>query len=309
MIGAEARSADLVVVGCGVAGLTAARFAAAHGVDVIAFEHMAPGGQIAAVDHISNVADFPEGVAGHDLGPLLQHRAEEAGVNFVFDTVERIGPIPNGFRVSAATTVVTAKAVIVAAGSHLRALNAPGESELTGRGVSHCASCDGPLFRGETVVVVGGGDSAFDEALVLAKDAADVVIVHAGAEPTAHRPNVERVSALPNVRVIGNGRVTAIEGDGAVQRIIFEKDGKTTAQACTGVFIYVGLDPNSAFLGALVDRDGRGAVLANGDFQTRTNGLFVVGDIRSGAIARLDSIASDAEKAAAAALQFLSTRG
>ena len=177
---------DVVIVGAGVAGLTAAMVAARHGVKVAVVDRMGVGGQISTAERIENFPGFPQGIAGHELGPLLHEQAEAAGAEFMLDTIESITPEGGRFLVRGADTL-QARAVIVAAGSAPRSLGIPGEKLFLGKGVSHCASCDGPFFKGEEVVVVGGGDSGLDEALVLAAHAARVTVVDRGAGLRAQR--------------------------------------------------------------------------------------------------------------------------
>ncbi|HWL48009.1 MAG TPA: FAD-dependent oxidoreductase [Sphingomonadaceae bacterium] len=301
------REAGLVVIGAGVAGLTAAAVAASHGADVLVIEQMAPGGQISTVEAIRNFPGFPEGIAGYELGPLLQQQAEEAGAAFQFDSVERIEADGARFRVIGAEGAVIAGAVIVAAGSRRRPLGVPGEADFTGRGVSHCASCDGGFFRGQPVVVVGGGDSAFDEAEVLAEQVGEVVIVHREAAPHARSSVRERVEALGNVRAV-SGDVVAIEGGDGVARVRWRAGDETVEQPCAGVFVYAGLDPASDFLGDLVARDQRGAIVTDAGLQTARPGLFAAGDIRSGAVALLASAAGEGATAALAAVRYLASR-
>ncbi|HTU11556.1 MAG TPA: FAD-dependent oxidoreductase [Allosphingosinicella sp.] len=306
MRGADPAPTDLLVIGGGVAGLTAAAAAAAHGLSVIVVERLTPGGQIATVERIRNFPGFAEVVAGFELGPLLQQQAESAGAMFTLDVVERVEHSAGGFTVIAAAARHNAKSVIVATGSTRKALGVPGESELHGRGVSHCASCDGPFFRDRIVVVAGGGDSAFDEAELLAEVAAEVLIVHAGSAPTAQKQSVERVARLHNVRCLGESRIAAIEGEAGVEAVIVEKGGRSLRQPCAAVFPQVGLTPNGAFLGALVERDARGGIIADAALQTLTRGLFVAGDLRSGCHAMLACVAGDGVAAALEAFRYLS---
>jgi thioredoxin reductase (NADPH) len=299
------QSADLVIVGAGTAGLTAAATAAAWGLQVLVIEHLAPGGQIATVDNIRNFPGFPAGIGGHELGPMLLQQAEEVGAEFLFDSVERIGRTDDGFVVTGAEQAVGAAAVLLAMGSRRRSLGVPGEEALEGRGVSHCASCDGQFFRGKVVAVAGGGDSAFDEAEILAEHAAQVVIFHHGPAPTAQSRTVERVTALPNVRVVAEADIVAVEGDAGVERIIVDLPTGRAVEPVSGLFVYVGLDPNSDIVLGLVERDEAGAIRADASFQTNCPGLFVAGDLRSGANALLSSVAGDGAAAAAATLRYL----
>src|SRR5664280_2196836 len=180
--------ADVVVIGAGIAGLTAAMIAAGHGMSTVVIEQLAPGGQVASIETIRNFPGFPDGIAGFELGPLLQQQAEAAGAVIQLDSVSAIAAGDGVYRVICSDEEIVARTVIIAAGSSLRKLGIPGEEEFSGRGVSHCASCDGPLFKGHAVTVAGGGDSAFDEALVLAGHAAEVIVVHRGSSPSA-RPS------------------------------------------------------------------------------------------------------------------------
>jgi thioredoxin reductase (NADPH) len=296
---------DVAVIGGGVAGLTAAATAAWAGLSVLVIEQLAPGGQIATVDRIGNFPGFPDGIGGYELGPSLQQQAEDAGAEMVADTVEAIAVADGGFAVAGAERSVTARALIVASGSRRKELVVPGEHALAGRGVSHCASCDGQFFRGGVVVVAGGGDSAFDEARLLAEHAATVIIVHRGPAPIAQQRTIAQVMALPNVTVLAETEIVAIEGENAVSGVVLASHGETRTQPCAGVFVYVGLDPNSGFLGDLVERDARGAVITTDGVATLTPGLFVAGDVRSGATALLASVAGDGARAALSASAYL----
>jgi len=300
------RETDLAIIGAGVAGLTAAQIAARHGIGVLVIEQLAPGGQISTVERIANFPGFAEGVAGYELGPMLQQQAEEAGADFQFDTIERIEAEGAGFRLIGFESEVLARAVIVAAGSRRRALDVPGEGDFEGRGVSHCASCDGPFFQDKPVVVVGGGDSGFDEAELLAGLASEVTIVHREAAPHAQQGTRDRVAALPNVRLVGNSEVVGIEGDEQVTRVRLRgADGASSELPCAGVFLYAGLVPASDFLGDFVARDAGGAIVTNTALETDRPGLFAAGDIRSGAAALLASAAGDGATAALAAVRHL----
>jgi thioredoxin reductase (NADPH) len=297
--------AEIVVIGGGVAGLTAAAVVANHGHNVLVIEQLAPGGQIATIDNIQNVPGFADGIAGYDLGPLLHKQAEDHGAYFLFDEVTQINQAPPGFTVQCATNTVTARAVIVAAGSHRRALGLANEEAFTGRGVSHCASCDGPLFKGQAVIVAGGGDSAFDEAETLAGCAASVTIVHRGGAPRAQKRTVERVAALANVSILANSEVEAIVGaDGVESVIVCTPRGETTLP-CGGIFVNVGLAPNTLFLRDFVNLDETGAIVTDSTLQSSRVGVFAAGDIRSGAVALLPCIAGDGASAAMSAIRFI----
>jgi thioredoxin reductase (NADPH) len=301
-------SVDLVVIGAGVAGLSAAATAASRGLRVLVFEQLMPGGQIATIGTIRNFPAFPGGIGGHEVGPLLLEQAEAAGAEFRLDTVTAIEPDGTEYRVVGGEQTIRARAIVLAMGSSRRALDAPGEKELEGRGVSHCASCDGYFFRDKAVVVAGGGDSAFDEAEILAEQAAQVTIVHRGARPVAQQRTLDRVSALPNVRILSEAEIVAVQGADEVESVLVRSMSGQTIEAASGLFVYIGLSPNSGIVANLVETDKDGRIMADEGFRTSRPGLFVAGDLRSGATELLASAMGDGAGAAVAAANYLTGR-
>jgi thioredoxin reductase (NADPH) len=301
--------ADVVVIGAGVAGLTAAMIAASHGVSTVVIEQLAPGGQVASIETIRNFPGFPDGIAGFELGPLLQQQAEAAGAVIQLDSVSTIAAGDGVYRVICSDEEIVARTVIIAAGSSLRKLGISGEDEFTGRGVSHCASCDGPLFKGQAVAVAGGGDSAFDEALVLAGHAAEVTVVHRGSSPSARPSAIAQLAALPHVRVISNAELVAIEGDSRVTGVVIRRGGETEQRPCRGVFAYTGLVPRTGFLQDIVVLDADGHIVTDLAMRASRPGLFAAGDIRAGSVNMLASVAGDAATAAISAVRYLQAAG
>jgi thioredoxin reductase (NADPH) len=299
------READVVVVGAGVAGLTAAMIAASHGVSTLVLERLAPGGQVATIEKIGNFPGFPDGIAGYEIGPLLQQQAEAAGAGVELETVSAIEAGEGGYRVICAGGEIAARTLIIAAGSTLRKLDISGESEFTGRGVSHCASCDGPLFRDQPVTVIGGGDSAFDEALVLTGFASDVTLVHRGPAPLARASAVALLSVLHNVRIVADAEIVAIEGDARVSEIAIRSGGEISRQPCRAVFAYVGLEPQTGMLKDFVALDAAGHIVTDMMMRTSRPGIFAAGDIRAGSVKMLAAVAGDAATAAIGAVQYL----
>jgi thioredoxin reductase (NADPH) len=296
---------DVVVIGAGVAGLTAAMIAAGQGVGTLVVEQLAPGGQVATIEKIRNFPGFSDGIAGYELGPLLQQQAEAAGALFQLDSVSAITPDGEVFRVICAGEEIVARAVIVAAGSSLRKLEIPGEAEFAGRGVSHCASCDGPLFKGQPVVVVGGGDSAFDEALVLAAHASEIILVHRGSAASSRAAAIAQLAALPNVRIISSADVVTIEGDTRVTGVTIRRGAAIERHPCRAVFAYVGLQPQTGFLQGLVALDAGSHIVTDLTMRTSRPGLFAAGDIRAGSVNLLAAVAGDAATAAISAVRYL----
>jgi thioredoxin reductase (NADPH) len=296
---------DLVIVGAGAAGLTAAILAPRYGLKVAVVERMAPGGQIVNADSIENFPGIPRAIPGHELGPLLHEQAEAAGAEVKLDMVEAI-EIAGAHRIVRGTTQAwRARAVIIAAGSALRALGIPGEEELRGKGVSHCASCDAPLFAGQDVCVIGGGDSALDEALVLARHAARVTVFHRDATPSAQQALIDRAAAARNIEMCPESLVEEILGQDAVTGVRVCTSGASRVHSVRGVFIYVGLEPNTQFLRGLLALDPAGHIETDAMMRTSVDGIFAAGDVRAGSVAQLAAAVGDGATAALAAFRYL----
>jgi thioredoxin reductase (NADPH) len=301
------RECELVIVGAGVAGLTAATFAGRHGLDCVVVEQLGAGGQIANAERIENFPGFPQGIGGHELGPLLQEQAEAAGATFILDSVERLETDGDHRIVRGASESLRGPAIIIAAGSRLRALPVAGAERFLGKGVSHCASCDGALFAGQDVCVIGGGDSAFDEALVLAAHASRVTILHRAPRPDAQRALSERVGACGRIEIIPEAVVEDILGEGSVSAVRWRHaaTGAVHTRAVRGVFVYLGLEPNTAFLRDMVALDAAGHIETDTMMRTSLRGVFAAGDIRRNSVAQLAAAAGDGATAAIAAFRYL----
>ncbi len=299
------RDFDLVVVGAGVAGLTAGMFAARYGLTVVVIDQIGVGGQIINAERIENFPGFPNALGGHELGPLLHEQAEAAGAEFMLDTVEAIELGGTHHVVRGASESWRARAVIVAAGSTLRPLGIAGEEKLIGRGVSHCAACDGAFFKGHEVCVVGGGDSALDEALLLTEHASRVTIFHRGERLDAQ--NALQDKAHGKVEIALNTTVEEIVGDDAVTGVRLRdlKTGSTRLQPVKGVFVYVGLAPNTAFLRGALALDAAGHIETDINMRTSVAGIFAAGDIRKHSVAQLAAAAGDGATAAISAFRYL----
>lgn len=304
------REFDLVVIGAGVAGLTAAMHAARAGLTVAVVERMGVGGQIAAAERIENFPGFPQGISGAELGPLLHEQAETAGAEFLLDTVEGIAVDGDWRVVNAASEPLKARTVIVAAGSALKSLGVPGEEAFRGRGVSHCASCDGHFFAGQPVCVIGGGDSALDEALVLTEHAARVTVFHRGAALDVQRVLIERAAANGKIEIVPSTAVEEVFGDDNVSGVrLRDLNSRVVREhAVKGVFVYVGLEPNSAFVRGVVTVDPAGHIDTDIMMRTSVPGIFAAGDIRAHSAAQLAAVAGDGATAAMAAWRYLKDR-
>jgi thioredoxin reductase (NADPH) len=326
------RDADLIIVGAGVAGLTAAMFAGRYGLKPVVVEQLGAGGQIINAERIENFPGFPQGLGGHELGPLLHEQAEAVGAEFMLDTVQGLevqGLEVQGLEVQGlevprldvqaleasggqrivrcAGESLRAPAVIIAAGSALRPLGLAGEETFRGRGVSHCASCDGAFFAGRDVCVVGGGDSALDEALVLAEHAARVTVFHRGEGLSAQHALQTKAAANGKIEIVLHTTVEEIVGAEAVSavRLRDAATGATRLQEVKGVFIYVGLEPNTAFLRDVLVLDAAGHIVTDIMMRTSLAGVFAAGDIRQHSVAQLAAAAGDGATAAMSAFRYL----
>lgn len=274
---------DVIVVGEGLAGLSAANEAARCGARTASFESVLFGGLVTNVTVLDPSPDAAC-ASGADLAAGLVGENADLGVHSVPETVDALVREGDGWRVSTDSGTHRARVVIVATGARLRALGVPGEAELTGRGVSSCADCDGPLHRGREVVVAGGGDSALQEALVLAEFCARVHVVNRG-ETFSGRPDLAaRLAGHTNVTVLHATVIERIDGGDGVERVVVAglRDGVRREIPCTGVFAYVGLEPNAAWLPEVVRRDPSGRVITNAARLTSAPGVYAAGAVRAG---------------------------
>jgi len=243
---------DVLIVGGGAAVYTAGIFAARDRCHALPLEKFSAGGQVLNCEHITNFPGFPQGVAGYTLGPLLQEQATVAGLQVAMNEVTAVHRDGELLRIETDGGSHTTRTLIVARGSRFTALGVPGEEEFVGRGISHCAACDGSFFMQKPVVVVGGGDAAVDEAIHLTQYASSVTVVHRRDTPRACASLQERAREERKLFFKWNTALRGIEGAAGVERVQVEDliTGKTDAVLASGVFIYAGLTPNTEFLGA-----------------------------------------------------------
>jgi len=298
---------DVVIAGSGIAGMTAGLTSARLGRSTLVLTGDFAGGQLASIERIDGFPGFPNGVPGYELCPMLQDQAGSAGAEFMMHSVERIDAEHAKWRVKTAEGDILARAVIVATGSTLKKLDVPGEQRLVGQGVSQCASCDGPLFRDQIVAVVGGGDSAMQEALTLAEFAAKVVILHRGGALTGQAYYRDRIAAHRKIDVRANTVVHEILGDAKVSglRTRDAKSGASAELAAVAVFAYVGLQPNSAFLADRIKLDAVDRIPTDAWMRTGLVGVCAAGNVQCHTPCRAASAAGEGATASVAIDRYL----
>lgn len=298
---------DVLIAGGGVAGLTAGLTSARAGRTTRVLTSAVLGGHLVSIERIDGYPGFPDGVPGYDLCPIIQEQAAGAGAEFSATTATGLHADDGRWRVTTGDGDVRARAIVVASGTTLKTLGIPGEEQLRGKGVSHCASCDAPLLRNRVVGVVGGGDSALQEALTLAQHAARVIILHRGTAFSAQAAYVQQVKDNPKIEVRFGTVVEEAVGDGGLKSVRARSvsDGKTDELELSGLFIYVGLAPATAWLDGVVALDASGRIPVDGEMRSSLPGLLAAGTVRAGSAGRAASAAGDGAVAALGADRYL----
>ncbi len=298
---------DLVVIGAGPAGLTAGIYAGRSRLSTLVIEMMMPGGQ-AAITHL--IENYPgvSALSGAELAGRMQEQMESFGAVLASDTVTAIERTEDHFTVVRGSGPTTARAVIIASGTGYRKLGVPGEEEFAGRGVSYCATCDGPFYRDQEVAVVGGGDSALQESLYLTGLVKKVYLIHRRDEFRAVPVLAERVRAHEKIECICSHTVESIEGSGAgVERLILKpvSEGERRILEVPGVFLFVGLKPRTEFLGDLIERNEWGFITAGEDTRTNVPGICAAGDCREKPLRQIATAVGDGATAVHVLERFL----
>jgi thioredoxin reductase (NADPH) len=294
---------DVVVAGGGVAGMTAGLTAARLGRSALVLTGGIPGGLLLSIERIDGVPGYPDGVAGYELCPTVQIQAEAAGAEVAGVELDALEPADGGWTVATDEGGVRAHTVVLATGAAFRRLGVPGEERLEAHGISTCASCDGPLLGGKTAAVVGGGDSALQEALTVAETAERVIVLHRGAELGGQATYRSRVAEQPSIEVRYGVVVEEILGAETVEglRVRDLVSDAVDVLEVSAVFPFVGLRPNTERFDGLVELDARGAVLTDAALQTSAPGVCAAGVVRSGAAGRAAAAAGEGAAAALAA--------
>ncbi len=297
---------DVIVIGEGITGLTAARHTSEHGLLTAMFEAKLFGGLIIGINKLDGVAEEESG-SGADLVSRLMMENLELGVANHNETVTGIARDGDLLAIATDGNRYRAKSVIIASGARLKRLGIPGEAKFEHRGVSQCADCDGPMLKGADAVVVGGGDSALQEALVLANFCERVHLVHRGSKFHARQHLAEAVDRCTHMKLIWNTVVDQVIGTEGVTAVGTRNlaDGTSSEIPCRGFFAYVGLEPNSDFLPPEIKRDAQGHIVTGVAFATTLPGVFAAGAVRAGYGGMIADAIAEAKAVAAAASAYL----
>ena len=308
MTGKVNQEYEVIIIGGGPAGLAAGLYTSRARLSSLLIERGMVGGQIADAELVENYPGFAEGVSGLELGQLMHQQATKYGLNTIIAEATDIELKGEKKVVKTTKGNFTTKAVIIASGSERRKLGIPGEEKLTGRGVSYCATCDAPFFKEKPVAVVGGGDAAITEALYLVKFASRVIVIHRRDQLRASRILEERARAEPKIEFLWNSVVEAVEGEDVVKRLSLRQviTGKKSTLDVAGVFIAIGLKPNTDYLKGVLPLDKAGYIITNDRMETEIPGIFAAGDIRLNSAQQAITAAGDGATAAVFAEKFIS---
>ena len=298
---------DMIIIGGGPAGYTAALYAARAGFDTVVIEKMAPGGQMALTGDIDNYPGFDEGIDGFTLGMKMQKGSERFGAKTLYDEVKAVDFIGKIKKIETKKGVYLAKTVVISTGADPRTLGIDGEAKLIGRGLHYCAHCDGRFYKGKTVVVVGGGNSAAADALYLSRLAAKVYVVHRRDTLRATKIYHEPLMKAKNVEFLWNSTVEEFAVDKRVNGIKIKNviTGEMRDVACDGVFVSIGRKPATAFLGDAIALDESGYIIADESTKTSAEGVYAIGDVRTKALRQVVTAAADGAVAVHYAEEYL----
>ena len=296
---------DLIIIGGGPGGLTAGIYAQRARLKTLLLEKSALGGQIAVSDIIENYPGFPS-ISGPELMEKFEEHARGTGLEVKFTEVSGVTTDGKDKVVSTAEGDLRARAVIVATGASPRRHGAPGEVEFTGKGVSYCATCDGPFFRNQEVMVIGGGDTAVKEAVYLSKIASKVYVVHRRDKLRAEKILQEKALASDNIEILWSHLLKEVKGERIVTSVVVEdlKGGGEREIATEGVFVFVGTNPSTGFVD--VNKDDAGFIIANQSMETSEPGIYAIGDSRNTPLKQVATAVGDGAIAAFKAEEYIS---
>lgn len=298
---------DLVIVGGGPAGLTAGLYAARARMDVVLLERLSPGGQVLTTDMVENWPGDVAGVSGFELADRMRDHALKFGLQIQSAEITKLAADGKFKVLTTPEGELRSKAVVLAVGAQPKKLGVPGEELLTGKGVSYCGTCDGPFYRGQTVVCFGGGDTAAEESVFLTRFAEKVYLVHRRDQLRAAGIVAERVMKNPKIEVLWSQAPLEIKGRDKVEAVRLKKlkTGEEYDLPCDGAFVFVGTSPNTGFLRGAVDMDREGFIICDRNQHTSMNGVFAAGDCCSKLLRQIVVAAGEGALATYAAQRYL----
>lgn len=306
---------DIIIIGGGPAGLTAGLYAARSKMKTLLLEKVAPGGQAALAWTIDNYPGFPQGINGQELMERTKEQAEKYGLEIKIGEGTRVSLLLGGEGLEGEMEKVIviqegefrAIALIVATGTRPKKLGIPGETRLIGKGISYCATCDGPLFKNQKVVVVGGGDSAVKEAMFLSTFAEKITLIHRRNRLRATENVLEEAISSPKLEFIWNSVVTEILGESEVEGVKVKnlETGKDLILETKGVFVYTGAVPNTEFLKGVVEMDDKGFIITNDNMETSVSGIYCCGDVRRKLLRQVVTACGEGATAGFAAAEYV----
>lgn len=301
------RDYDIIIVGAGPAGLTAGLYTARSKLNVVCFEKLAPGGEILNTEHVEDYPGF-ELIGGPELAQKFTDHAVKFGLKIEMEEVEEVRKDGDDFIVKTDVGEYRCGAVIYTPGGHPRKLEIPGEEKYAGKGVSYCALCDGAFFQDEVITVVGGGNSAVEEAQFLTKYGSKIYLIHRRQGFRAHAVALDKLKANPKAEMILDHVVEEVIGDDREMkkvRLRNVKTGETSELDANGLFVFIGFIPNTDLIKDPVEKDEGGFIITDQKMETNVPGLFVAGDCRSQLIRQITNASGDATTAAVAAEKYL----
>jgi thioredoxin reductase (NADPH) len=300
---------DMIIVGGGPAGLTAGLYARRSRLNTLLIEKLIPGGQVLTTDWVDNYPGFPEGISGFDLVDKMRQQTERFELPFISDEIVSLS-IQGPEKILKGTQgTYQAKTLVIASGAAHKKLGVPGEELLGGKGVSYCATCDGPFFRDQEIAVVGGGDTAVQEALYMTRFAKKIYLIHRRDQLRACKLLQEKALANPVIQPVWNAQVESILGTDGVEEVRIKKVDGSPGQTLPvkGIFIFVGILPNTDWLKGTLSLDTQGFIRTNDHLATSVRGIFAAGDVRRKLLRQISTAVGDGATAVFAAERYLET--
>jgi len=298
---------DVIIIGGSAAGLSAALYTGRARLKTLVIEELITGGQFATTETLENYPGFENGIGGMELAAKMEEQAKRFGAEIMFDTV--VGVITEGEikSVNTKSSVLKAKTVIVASGASPRHLPVKGAEELHSKGVSYCATCDGPLFAGKEIIIIGGGNSAVEEGIFMTRFAKKITFIQDLPYMTAEKILQERLSEMKTISVYTGHLVKSINGKEKVESVTVEnqENGDVKEIPCSGVFVYIGYQPKTDFMGDSVTTDDSGYIITDESMRTNVEGVYAAGDVRQKPLRQVVTAVSDGAIAAFSAIKYL----